>query len=382
MPVQPEEQHSSEASAEPQSNSRIVHSRVSELLDGVTEIPEESAPNVITADPATLAGQDDSDEEDVDSPVVDIDSIADPLDDVSSDDSDADDLADDELVSILEADASDDSEALDVAGSTSDIIVMGEGDDDIAPSSVRIRGRPGGILVEIDEDVEWPEVLVMLEDRLAAAESFFRGGRAVIEVGMRDIYESELRRTREMFSRHHMTLAVIRSTSDLTLQSSLMLGLSTSNETAKPVEPERKMAPVVPITQPASPYFVHNGTLRSGQTLRKSESVVVVGDVNPGAKVISSGDVMIWGRLRGIAYAGAGGDEKALVAAIEFTPTQLRIAALTAVAPDPPKKRKGLRFWKKEPIRRPEVAHISEGRIIVEPWDDTRPGRPKLGRRK
>ena len=385
--MQPEEQYSSEASAESQSNSGIVHSRVSELLDGVTEIPEEPTPKVIAADPATVAGQDEPDGGDADSSVVDIDSVADPLDDVPGVDADADDLADNDLtdndlVSILEDDAPGDSEASDAAGSKSDIIVMGEGDDDIAPSSVRIRGRPGGILVEIDEDVEWPEVLVMLEDRLAAAESFFRGGRAVIELGVRDVYESELRKTRELLSRHDMTLAVVRSTSDLTLQSSLMLGLSTSNETAKPVEPEREMAPVVPITQPTSPYFVHNGTLRSGQTLRKSESVVVVGDVNPGAKVISSGDVMIWGRLRGIAYAGAGGDEKALVAAIEFTPTQLRIAALTAVAPDPPKKRKGLRFWKKEPVRRPEVAHISEGRIVVEPWDDTRPGRPKLGRRK
>lgn len=251
----------------------------------------------------------------------------------------------------------------------------------ISPATVRIRGRPGGVLVEVEQEGEWQEILELLEERLAAAEGFFRGGKAVIEVGPRDVYEDELRRARDLLARHDMTLAIVRSTSDLTLQSSLLLGLSTSNEAERSVEPDREMAPVVPITQPKSPYFVHNGTLRSGQVLRKAESIVVVGDVNPGAKVISGGDVMVWGRLRGMAYAGAGGNRRAMVAAIEFSPTQLRIATVTAVPPDPPKSRRGLKFWKKEPERRPEVAHIADGRIVVEPWDDSRPGRPRIARR-
>ncbi len=257
----------------------------------------------------------------------------------------------------------------------------GEDGDQISPSTVRIRGRPGGVLVEIEDEGDWKEILRLLEQRLDAAEGFFRGGKAVVEVGPRDVYEDELRQARDMLARHDMTLAVVRSTSDLTLQSSLLLGLSTSSQTEKPVEADREMAPVVPITQPKSPYFVHNGTLRSGQILRKAESIVIVGDVNPGAKVISGGDVMVWGRLRGLAYAGASGNKSALVAAIEFSPTQLRIASVTAVPPDAPKSR-GLRFWKKsEPDKRPEVAHIANGRIVVEPWDDSRPGRPKVARK-
>ncbi len=140
------------------------------------------------------------------------------------------------------------------------------------------------------------------------------------------------------------------------------------------------MAPVVAIS-PQSPYFVHNGTLRSGQVLRKAESIVVLGDVNPGAQVISAGDVMVWGRLRGVAHAGAAGNKKAVVAAIEFSPTQLRIAGVAAIAPENKKPGRGLKFWKKPPERRPEVAYIADGRIVVEPWDDSRPGRPKTSRR-
>ena len=129
--------------------------------------------------------------------------------------------------------------------------------------------------MEIDDDGDWKEILRLLEQRLDAAEGFFRGGKAVVEVGPRDVYEDELRQARDMLARHDMTLAVVRSTSDLTLQSSLLLGLSTSSQAEKPVESDREMAPVVPITQPKSPYFVHNGTFGPGKfcaRLRASSS--------------------------------------------------------------------------------------------------------------
>jgi septum site-determining protein MinC len=90
---------------------------------------------------------------------------------------------------------------------------------------------------------------------------------------------------------------------------------------------------------------------------------------------------MVWGRLRGVAHAGAAGNKKAVVAAIEFSPTQLRIAGVAAIAPESKKTGRGLKFWQKPPERRPEVAYIADGRIVVEPWDDSRPGRPKTVRR-
>lgn len=249
----------------------------------------------------------------------------------------------------------------------------------VPPSAIKIRGRPGGVSIQIGEG-DWEDLLAALEARLDTAEGFFRGGRAVLELGARGTVEEQLRQVRTLLVQHDMALSVVKSTSSRTMRSALSLGLSTSGDVEE-APAQRPMAPVVPITQPQSPYFVHNGTLRSGQVLRKAESVVVVGDVNPGAQVISAGDVMVWGRLRGVAHAGAGGNKKAVVAAIEFAPTQLRIAGVTAVAPDNKKSGGGLKFWKKSPERRPEVASIVDGRIVVELWDDTRPGRPKMPRR-
>jgi septum site-determining protein MinC len=237
------------------------------------------------------------------------------------------------------------------------------------------------VLIEVGEG-EWPELLEVVDERISAAEGFFRGGRAVLEVGPRVLVEDDLRRMRSVLERHDMKLGIVRSTTERTLQAALELGLSTSSDEVPEVPPAvQETRPVVPITPPKSPYFVHHGTLRSGQVLRKAESIVIVGDVNPGAHVISAGDVMIWGKLRGVAHAGAGGDRGAVVAALDFGPTQLRIGNVTAVAPEAKKSGRGLFFWRKPLETRPEVAHVAEGRIVVEPWDETKSGRPRPQRR-
>ncbi|HLV36917.1 MAG TPA: septum site-determining protein MinC, partial [Spirillospora sp.] len=78
---------------------------------------------------------------------------------------------------------------------------------------------------------------------------------------------------------------------------------------------------------------------------------------NPGAEVIATGDVIVWGRLRGNVHAGAEGDEDAVVCALDMTPTQLRIAGY--IVTSPPEKRHN---------PRPEVARVRDGQIVVEAW--------------
>jgi septum site-determining protein MinC len=74
-------------------------------------------------------------------------------------------------------------------------------------------------------------------------------------------------------------------------------------------------------------------TLRSGFSVRHAGHVVVIGDVNAGAQVIAGGSVLVWGRMRGMVHAGADGNEKAVVCALDLSPTQLRIAGLIATTP-------------------------------------------------
>lgn len=98
-------------------------------------------------------------------------------------------------------------------------------------------------------------------------------------------------------------------------------------------------------------------TLHSGQAFRSQKGVILLGDMNAGAEIVSDHDVVILGTLRGTVHAGASGNRKALVFALRMQPTQLRIAELIT---QPPQEDK--RSTRSEP----EVAFIEEGSIIIE----------------
>jgi len=112
--------------------------------------------------------------------------------------------------------------------------------------------------------------------------------------------------------------------------------------------------PVALPTGPATLY--HRGTVRGGQSLQQLGNIVVVGDVNPGAELVASGDILVFGALRGTAHAGAQGDAGARVAALELAATQLRIATYIA-ADDGKRKRHG-----------PEVAFVQGEGIAIAPY--------------
>lgn len=70
----------------------------------------------------------------------------------------------------------------------------------------------------------------------------------------------------------------------------------------------------------------HKGSLRSGQRLEYDGSLVIIGDVNAGAEVVASENIVILGILRGLAHAGAKGNKDAIIEASEIEAVQIRIA--------------------------------------------------------
>jgi septum site-determining protein MinC len=77
-----------------------------------------------------------------------------------------------------------------------------------------------------------------------------------------------------------------------------------------------------------------NRIVRSGQVIEVNGDLLLVGDVNPGGQVTSTGNIYIMGSLQGIAHAGSNGDRDAFIAASYMNPSQLRIADYISRAPD------------------------------------------------
>ena len=223
---------------------------------------------------------------------------------------------------------------------------------DATPATIHIKGIRDGLLVTLGSGT-WPELQEELVKSIDERSAFFQGARLVLNVGEQELHVTELSDLRDMLSERGIFLWAVLSESEVTEKTTQNLGMAT--RLSKPSRPETKE----PIEEPHenSALWIKQ-TVRSGQKIVYEGNVVVVGDVNPGAEIIASGSVVVWGRLRGVVHAGAEGDETAVVCALELSPTQLRIAGEIAISPT----RKG------KP--QPEVVRLRDGRLEAGYWQD------------
>ncbi|MCD8523414.1 MAG: septum site-determining protein MinC [Saccharospirillaceae bacterium] len=94
-----------------------------------------------------------------------------------------------------------------------------------------------------------------------------------------------------------------------------------SNQTSTSTERTQNDAP----PQPRA-VKIHTGNIRSGQQLYNDGDLIIFGMVSAGAEVLATGDIHIYGALRGRALAGVKGDESAIIACQQFDPELVAIA--------------------------------------------------------
>lgn len=102
--------------------------------------------------------------------------------------------------------------------------------------------------------------------------------------------------------------------------------------------------------------LIINKTLRAGQRVEHRGDVLILGDVNKDAEVLAGGNIIVFGKLRGIAKAGLIGDESAVIIALVMEPQMLQIGRKKAILGDSESNSPGY----------PEIAKIENGEIILE----------------
>jgi septum site-determining protein MinC len=234
----------------------------------------------------------------------------------------------------------------------------------VNPEAITIKGIRQGLLITLPggrlAGQDWRADLRVLETRLGQNPAFFHGGRVALDVGERELGREEIEKVRSLLARHQVDLFAVVSTSPTTEAAAQELGLVIDLGPMRPREPEPASEGTTGGEElSAMDNLVVRRTLRSGQSLRHPGHVVVIGDVNPGAEVVAGGDILVWGRVRGVVHAGALGDEKAVICALDLAPTQLRIAGRIARSPED---------GRRKPV--PEMASVRDGQIIAVPWQD------------
>lgn len=221
-----------------------------------------------------------------------------------------------------------------------------------ANSLIQIKGLRDGLLVSLD-DAPWETQLAALIARVDAQPSFFQGARLALDVTSQVLKVDDLVHLRDQLSERGIFLWAVLSESPTTEQTAQLLGLAT--RISKP-RPEETRAYAVEDLGEETALFVDR-TLRSGTRIEFAGHVVVLGDVNPGAEIVAEGNVIIWGRLRGMVHAGAKGKRDAVICALDFSPMQLRIADEASAAMGP------------QTQSRPQIARINEfGSLQAEDW--------------
>jgi septum site-determining protein MinC len=218
--------------------------------------------------------------------------------------------------------------------------------------TIQVKGIREGLLFYLAEG-SWEDNRQNLMDFVRSRQEFWRGAKAAIDTGSVLMNADELLALKDELSQYDLTLWAVISQSPSTQLAAQSLGLATRLSRTEKADLDTLNTV---FTDGEASVFI-NKTLRSGYRIEYDGHVVVLGDVNPGAEIIASGSIIVWGRLRGLVHAGAGGDVNAVVCALDLQPTQLRIAEQIAITP----QRKG------KP--QPEMAHLKEGQVIAEPWN-------------
>jgi septum site-determining protein MinC len=218
---------------------------------------------------------------------------------------------------------------------------------------ITIKGIREGLLVTLNDAGTWADSSKALLARIEQSADFFKGARLALALGPRALPAAEMSNLRAALSERSVSLWAVLSDSPMTVKAAQALGLNIALPSTLPqTQPEPEVDP----EEAREDAVLAHRTLRSGRSVRYEGHVVIIGDVNPGAEVVAGGDIVVWGRLRGVAHAGADGDEAAVVCALDLSPTQLRIAGHIATSP----ARKG--------DLRPEMARLKDGHIIAERW--------------
>lgn len=218
---------------------------------------------------------------------------------------------------------------------------------------IQIKGIREGLLITLGEG-EWAELRNELLSHLDGQGEFLRGARLAIDVKNLAINPVDLQTLQSEIGGRGLSLWAVLSESPLTESSAQALNLATRINQATP---QANKTPADTIVHQGEPALLFRRTLRSGFSIQHAGHVVVIGDVNPGAEIVASGDIIVWGHLRGMVHAGAEGDESAMICALDLSPTQLRIAGQIALSP----QRKGKVL--------PELARLVDRQVVAEIWE-------------
>lgn len=219
--------------------------------------------------------------------------------------------------------------------------------------NIEIKGTSEGLLITINAQ-DWQAGQEILFAEIENQSDFLNGAEIFLDVQMQIINALSMGKLIEALEDKNLKLIGVLSDSYKTERSALSYGLRTTIEKRRNISALHQNK-TTRSKEKNQTVFLHQ-TLRSGAIIETTGDVTIVGDVNPGANIITAGNIVVWGKLRGNVHAGSEGNQDTIICALEFNTEQARIAGKWI---ELPKKRKKLQ---------PEIAKIDNNKPILHVW--------------
>lgn len=233
--------------------------------------------------------------------------------------------------------------------------------------TVTIKGTKSGIILVLDGDVAFESLKDEIAVKFQEASGFLGNSNMGLIVRGRKLSESEEREVVDIINNNSSLKIVCIIDEESDLEKRFASAVSSGEQELKPeIHQEDTVNDDQTTSYNSNNALIYKGNLRSGQDISCEQNVVILGDVKPGANVVSYGSIFILGELRGNAFAGAGGDRNAVIMALKLDPLQVRIADAIAISQDAEKGPK-LRIRRRKTgssVDEPEVAYICDGHIV------------------
>lgn len=212
-------------------------------------------------------------------------------------------------------------------------------------NSVIIKSFPNGIVLHLDPEMNFEELLLEISVKFEESSSFFKDARMALSIKGRELTEEQ----------ENQVLNAIAENSDIHI-----LCLVSDDE-----EKDKKYVKAISQTDFSDGSLTggegqfYKGTLKNGQVLETESSIVILGDVYPGSAIISAKDIIVLGGLYGEAYAGGNGSTGHYVAALEMSPEKLKIGDFKYQTKEKLK-------WGIKPKVQPKIAYVKNQKIVVD----------------
>lgn len=204
---------------------------------------------------------------------------------------------------------------------------------------VVIKGNKSGIRIILDSEMEFEKLLDKVKEKFSSGADFLGNAQVAVSFEGRELSEDEERAVLQCIAEYSKLDVVCVIDNDKKREEYFTKSLN-----------ER----LTQLNSNSGQFF--KGNLRSGQVMEFETSIVILGDVNVGAQVVSTGNVIVLGSLNGTVYAGASGRKNSFVVALKMNPIQIRIADIIARSSDE----------KSAPPSEPQIAYLDKDVIYVD----------------